>query len=64
MAKGDQMQFRIVSADKTAFVKKCNSIDRDYSDLLREFVTAFNEGRLRITPTDEQKNLNKELYNA
>ena len=64
MAKDETLNVRINSTEKAAFIKKCDSIDREYYELLREFVTAFNEGRLKIEPTDGQKQLNLELYNA
>jgi len=64
MAKNDTLNVRVNATDKKAFEDKCSSIGREYYDVVREMVTAFNEGRLRIKPTDGQKQLNKELYNV
>ena len=62
MAKDDVLYVRISTTDLDAFKKKCVSIDRGHYDVAREMITAFNEDRLRIKPTDGQK-LNEELYN-
>jgi hypothetical protein len=64
MAKDETLNVRINSTEKAAFIRKCDNIDQEYYDILREMVTAFTEGRLKITPTDGQKQLNKELYNV
>lgn len=36
--------------------------DRDPNDLIREFITAFIDHRIRIIPTEGQKNERSELY--
>ncbi len=64
MAKDETLNVRINSTEKADFMKKCSNMGEEYYDILREMVTAFNEGRLKITPTDGQKQLNQELYNA
>ena len=53
---------RTKGSTKDDFEAKSRRMGRDPSDLLREFVVAFNEGRLTITPTEEQKETSKELY--
>ena len=37
-----------------AFKVKCKSFDIRPTDQLRELITAFTDGRIKITPTDEQ----------
>lgn len=63
MAKDDVLYVRISTVDLEAFKKKCVSMDREHPDVAREMITAFTEGRLKITPTDGQK-LNEEMYNV
>lgn len=48
MAYDVQMALRLESIHKLKFEKICNKANRAPSDLLREFVIAFNEGRLTI----------------
>lgn len=64
MSKDGVLYVRICSVERNTFTKRCKDIDRADSDVVREIITAFNEGRLKIIPTDGQKTLNKELYNV
>lgn len=38
-----------------SFKEKCITLKRCHSDMVREIITAFVEGRLRIKPTENQK---------
>lgn len=61
MGKDEALNVRIDKSDKDAFMKKCEKVGRNYSDVVREMITAFNEGRLKITQTEEQKKM-EEYY--
>lgn len=61
----DDLRMRISQKELNKFKKKAiNVTGKPYQLLTREFITAFNEGRLRIVPTEEQKTQLGELYNA
>lgn len=64
MSKDDALNVRINKDDKEAFLSKCKSLNRPYYDMIREMITAFNEGRLKIQVTEEQAKSNKELYDV
>jgi len=49
------LQLRMDARELKKLKKKCGKIRRNHSDVLREIITAFNDGRLTITKTDEQK---------
>jgi len=51
----DNLVVRINKDDLAEFKRKSGGLGKPYQMMTREFVKAFNEGRLRITPTDEQK---------
>lgn len=52
---------RIDEDQAEAFKRYCEEqLNRRHSDVIREFITASLEGRLKITPTEKQK----EFYNG
>ena len=62
------LRMRINQNELNIFTAKSHrATDKPYQVLLREIVTAFNDGRLRIIPTEQQKTSLKslgELYNV
>lgn len=62
MALDTFFNFRVDDTAKEGFIDKCKSIGRDHNDMLRELVTAFNEGRVRIELGDEHKKLLGDIY--
>lgn len=65
MAQLDATLFvRIGKKELAAFKKKAQETHNDYSSLVRELVTAVNEGRVKITPTDAQLKSKEGLYNV
>lgn len=59
------LRIRISAPELTTFrLKSKSATGKPYQLLLREFITAFNDGRLRIVPTEEQKEQLGELYNG
>ena len=61
----DRLTVRVNTAELESFRDACrNRLKRDYSDIVREMITAYNERRLHITPTPEQKESYGELYNV
>jgi len=61
----DDLRIRISSSELENFKKKSIRVTgKPYQLLTREMITAFNQGRLRIVPTEEQKTELGELYNG
>lgn len=60
----DSLHVRISKQEKNIFKNKCKRIGKPYQLLTREIVSAFNDGRLRIIPTETQSNSLGELYNV
>lgn len=59
------LRMRIAASELDIFQKKSKSVTgKPYQLLLREMIKAFNDGRLRIVPTEEQKSQLGELYNV
>lgn len=59
------LRMRMSQSELTIFQKKSLRVTgKPYQLLLREMITAFNDGRLRIEPTQEQKSELGELYNV
>lgn len=59
------LRMRMSQTDLETFQKKSERVTgKPYQLMLREMITAFNEGRLRIIPTEEQKNQLGELYDV
>lgn len=57
------MHIRVSSSELDIFKKKSERVTgKPYQMLVREMITAFNDGRLRIVPTEEQKQNLGELY--
>ena len=58
----DDLRVRIDSQELAIFKQKSQrTTGKPYQLLLREIISAFNDGRLRIIPTEEQ---NGELYDV
>jgi len=51
-----KLSFRMSQYDLDVFIAKSqNDIGVPYQALFRDFISAFNDGRLRIVPTEDQK---------
>jgi hypothetical protein len=59
-----RMDFRVHSADKAEFRKKCKAMGKDPQELQREMVKAVIENRLKIKVTPEQLNNQQEIYDV
>ena len=57
-----RMDFRINETEKEDYIEGCGKINKKPQPFLREMIRAFNSGRLRIIPTDQQVNARKEIY--
>lgn len=53
--KDETIAVRIKDADKKSFVAKAAKLSIKPADLLREFIKAFNEGRLKLKPKQPPK---------
>jgi hypothetical protein len=57
--------FRTKNDDLQSFKAHCKlKLNRNYTDVLREMMIASTQGRLKITPTDEQIQAHGELYDV
>ena len=57
------VSIRVNEKEFEKFTNKCKKMGRPHQYLIRELITAFNDDRLRIKPTEDQKNVG-ELYNV
>lgn len=65
MAKTGELSLRIDDETITVFKNKCSDeLKRQYQNVVREMIEAFNEGRLKIKPTESQKNAIGSLYDV
>ncbi len=59
----ETLQVRVLVDDATKFKNKCvDEFGVVYSHVLKECILAIIEGRLRIVPSEKQKNLIEGLY--
>lgn len=58
----DRLAMRINSKDKQTFQKKCDKAGRQYQEILREVIVAFNENRLRIKVPKSKQQPMGDLY--
>lgn len=57
--------FRAKFKDLQEFKHYCKfKLKRPYTDLLREMMVAATQGRLKIEPTEEQKQAHGDLYDV
>jgi hypothetical protein len=59
-----EMRLRIEQKELDIFMAKSKRSGKPYQHLTREIVSAYNEGRLRIIPTKDQKHSLGELYDV
>ena len=52
-----QIHMRIDQKLLTDFKKQCQKMNRQHHDVIKEMITAVVQGRLRIQPTPQQKEL-------
>ena len=57
------LAIRVFKKDLEKFKAKSEKINKPYQILIREMIQAFNEDRLKIIPTDEQKQSLETIYN-
>lgn len=53
------LNVRAETKSLNTFKRKCRAIGKTHSDVIRDMIYAFNEGRLRIELTDKQKEIHR-----
>ena len=53
----ENVRVRVDPKSHQRFRAKCTKLNRDYSDMLRELIEAFADGRIKITPTEAAKDI-------
>lgn len=52
----EQLSVKVNDEELTNFTRKCEAeLGKPYTHFLREIIKAYNEDRLRIIPTEDQK---------
>jgi metal-responsive CopG/Arc/MetJ family transcriptional regulator len=62
MTKWTGVSVRMTEAKVKAFEDRCKLYDKSRSEMLKEMVNAFLEGRLKINLKNSTKEANEELY--
>lgn len=55
---------RLPLEDKQAFTRRCKDYGKPPQEMLREMITAFNEGRLRIIVSKDHLNILKGIHHV
>jgi len=59
------LTIRVNKESLESFKKNCKTIHgKEHSSLIRELIDGVNDGRVKITPTEQQKQAMGELYNV
>jgi hypothetical protein len=62
MSLDDKYETRCNSFDKADYIRRCQSLGVEHTDMTREIMQAFNTGRLRIVPTEDQSVMIKGIH--
>jgi predicted DNA binding CopG/RHH family protein len=62
MSNDTVISIRVNSDELTEFKKQCEQLGKPYTNVMREFITASNQCRLKISLTEAQFKKQKELY--
>lgn len=58
------LNIRVTPDLKQRFSERCAEHGREWYDVVREFMEAYTDGRVTITPTEAQLKAMKETYNV
>lgn len=61
---GEYIGCRATAEQKRKFNTRCDALRRTPSDVLKEIIDAFNDGRLRIRPSRKQQEAKDDLYES
>lgn len=64
MELNDKLHLRIAEKDKQSFIDRCNDYGVSPQDMLREMISAFNGGALRIYVPENQLKLLKGIHHV